>query len=110
MTTQASSVRTSRDAETKRPIVPIPVANAVAYASLACSLSVWVAAPFAFLPFVSRMTGFQFFKIIAAGVVLAFVSLVLRSKIWRIALPVSLVIFFHHVCDGLLTVNFSDRE
>jgi len=41
-----------------------------------------------------KLTGFQWFKIMSFAVALATIATVLRSKLWRFALPVSLIMFF----------------
>jgi hypothetical protein len=40
------------------------------------------------------LTGFQWFKFMGVALALAIVGAVLRSKHWKIALPVSAVMFF----------------
>jgi hypothetical protein len=40
------------------------------------------------------VTGLQWLKIMGIGMLLAGIAAVLHSKLWRIALPVSLVMFF----------------
>ena len=41
-----------------------------------------------------RFNGFQWFKFMGVAVLLAIVSGLFRSKLWRLALPVSLLMFF----------------
>jgi len=41
-----------------------------------------------------KLTRFQWFKIMSIAVALATIATVLRSKLWRFALPVSLIMFF----------------
>ena len=41
-----------------------------------------------------HLNGFQRFKVMGTAAILAAISAVLRSKLWRVALPVSLVTFF----------------
>ena len=41
-----------------------------------------------------NLTGFQWLKIMAVAVIFAGIPTALRSKLWRLALPVALVMFF----------------
>jgi hypothetical protein len=60
------------------------------------SASFWLALAFSFVPGVPRtnLTGFQWLKIVAVAVLLAGVGAALRSRLWRIAVPLALVTFF----------------
>ena len=70
----------------------------LAYASLACSASMWLSWPvhelFPSISAVNRLTEFFFFKVNAVGVVLVLASIACRCRLWKIALPVAVVMFF----------------
>ena len=71
--------------------------NAAAWASLLCSASLWIAFPIGYIPVFAGLqhaTAFDFFRIMAAGVVLAGIAAVCRVKLWRVAVPVAIVMFF----------------
>jgi len=46
------------------------------------------------IPIAANLTGFQWFKIMGVSLAMAIVAAVLRSKLWKLALPVSVVMFF----------------
>lgn len=72
------------------------IGHVAAALSLLCCLSFWIllALPFTWHTFLGSLTGFQWLKIMGASVVLGVIATLLRSKLWRVALPVSLVMFF----------------
>ena len=72
------------------------IGNVCAALSLLCCLSFLTLIAVCFITRVDpvKLTGFQWLKIMGLAVVLALVSAVLQSKLWRIAVPVSLAIFF----------------
>jgi len=41
-----------------------------------------------------NLTGFDWFKIMAAAVILSVAAAACRAKLWKVALPVALVMFF----------------
>ncbi|HEY2545948.1 MAG TPA: hypothetical protein VGI46_07780 [Candidatus Acidoferrum sp.] len=64
--------------------------------SLLCCLSFWLQMTLYFTTKVILIdfNGFQWFKFMGVAVVLAIVAVALGSKLWRVALPVSLLMFF----------------
>lgn len=66
-----------------------------AYASLGCTLLFWVEFALSRVPGVpgQNLTGFQWFKIMAVAVVLAVAAIPLRSKLWKLSLPVAIAMF-----------------
>ena len=85
------------------------LSNIFAYASLASALSFWVAGALSFLQlglhrrvpgltWVFRLPGWKWELVEAFALLLAIAATVLRSKLWRIALPVALVM--------LLLINY----
>jgi hypothetical protein len=72
------------------------LADGSAYLSLACCVSFWILAAQYFIWGFSLggLTGFQMFKTMGVAVLLATVALVLRSKLWKFALPFALLMFF----------------
>ena len=70
--------------------------NVAAWTSLLCSASLWIVFPLSYIPALSRLqhpTVFDFFRIMAVGVVLAGIAAVCRVKLWRVAVPVAIVMF-----------------
>jgi hypothetical protein len=79
-------------------------ANCFAYASLACSRSFWLAAGLDYLQtgprlrlpgltWVVTLPGWKWALFEALALLLAIIATALRSKLWRIALPVALLMF-----------------
>ena len=66
------------------------VGDGAAYVSLACCAFPWFAAGLNLLP---KLTGFHFFKIMGIAVLLAIVSAFLQSRLWKFALPVTVLMF-----------------
>src|SRR6266403_62643 len=89
--------------------MPLPmtrehVPNMLAYASLVCSLSFWLAFGLSYLQtashlrllglaWVVRLPGWRWALFEAFALLLAIVATALRSKLWVIALPVALLMF-----------------
>jgi len=67
-----------------------------AYSSLTGSVSFWILLALSFVPRfpLSQAMGFRVLKIMGVSLVLAILSLRLRSKLWLVALPVALAMFF----------------
>jgi len=67
------------------------VANVFALESLLCCATFWIlfAAHLG-----SNMTGFHWLMIMGTAVACAIVATVMRSRLWRVALPTSVVMFF----------------
>ena len=67
-----------------------------AYISVSCSVSFWILIALSFVPRLPLplLTAFQVFKIMGVSLVLANVALLLRSKLWRVALPGALLMLF----------------
>ena|SRR5215813_3374029 len=71
--------------------------TAAAFASLICSASLWIVGALWYLFHISwtnRLTGFDFFKIIAVGAVLSVISAVCRVKLAVVAVPAAVAMFF----------------
>lgn len=72
------------------------VGNVFAYVSFFCSVSWFAISLIGMIPAFSRlhkMGVFEFFKIAGVGVVFAGISAICRARLWKVALPVSLVMF-----------------
>jgi hypothetical protein len=80
------------------------VSNGIAYASLACSLSFWPMLALFYLQtslhftlpgwhWLDGLTTWTWFLFEAFALLLAIVSTILRSRLWRIALPVTFLMF-----------------
>lgn len=80
------------------------LSSSFAYASLACSLSFWLAGALSYLQtgthlrlpelrWVVTLPGWKWALFEAFALLLAIVATALRSKLWRIALPVALLMF-----------------
>jgi hypothetical protein len=80
------------------------LSGSFAYASLACSLSFWLAGALSYLQtglhlrlpglgWVGNLLGWQWALFEAFALLLAIVATTLRAKLWRIALPVALLMF-----------------
>ncbi len=71
--------------------------HAFAAASLLCCLTFWIGVILILLfpkvVLLPNVTGFQAFKIMAVVLVFAVVATILRSKLWRFALPISAATF-----------------
>lgn len=80
------------------------LSSSFAYASLACSLSFWLAGALSYLQtglhltlpglgWVVTLPGWKWALFEAFALLLAIVATALRSKLWPIALPVALLMF-----------------
>jgi hypothetical protein len=80
------------------------LSSSFAYASLACSLSFWLAGALSYLQtgphlrlpglrWVVTLPGWMWALFEAFALLLAIVATALRSKLWTIALPVALLMF-----------------
>jgi len=80
------------------------LSSSFAYASLACALSFWLAGALSYLQtgldirlsglgWVVTLPGWKWALFEAFALLLAIVATVLRSKLWRIALPVAFLMF-----------------
>jgi len=80
------------------------LSNGIAYLSLACSLSLWPLLGLFYLQaslhfklpgwdLLAGLTGWQWFIFETFALVLAIVATVLRSRLWRVALPVTFLMF-----------------
>ena len=71
------------------------VGNLLACASLLCCLAYWVSFALYYVMGTNKLdlTGFQWFKVMGIAVILAGIATALRSRLWRVALPVALVMF-----------------
>jgi hypothetical protein len=70
--------------------------NAFAYGSLLCSAFFWIDLAFYYIPHAPKLNlaGFDWFRIMAVGVILSGAAVACRAKLWKIALPVALAMFF----------------
>ncbi len=70
--------------------------NAFAYASLFCSAFFWINFASYYVPHAPKLnlTGFDWFRIMAVAVILSGASVACRAKLWKLALPVALLMFF----------------
>jgi len=71
--------------------------TAAAFASLICSASLWIVGALWYLfhfSWANRVTGFDFLKITAVGVVLSVISAVSRVKLAIVAVPLAGAMFF----------------
>jgi hypothetical protein len=70
--------------------------NTFAYSSLLCSAFFWFDLVFYCLPGApeSKATGFDWFRIMGAAVILSGAAAACRVKLWKLALPVALAMFF----------------
>jgi hypothetical protein len=70
--------------------------NTFAYGSLLCSAFFWFDLVFYYIPGApkSNATGSDWFRIMAAAVVLSGAAAARRVKLWKLALPVALAMFF----------------
>jgi len=70
--------------------------NVFAYSSLLCSVFFWIDWAFYYIPGAPKMntTGFDWFRIMAVAVILSGAAAACRVKLWKLALPVALVMFF----------------
>jgi hypothetical protein len=77
--------------------VPTIAGHVFAVVSLLCCLAFWMGLILFFLfpkvVLLPNPTGFQAFKIMAVVLVFAVVATILRSKLWRFALPISAATF-----------------
>ena len=68
-----------------------------AYLSFFCSGSIWVGMALWYLfhfSWINRLTGFDFLKVMAVGVVLSGISAVCRVRLAMFAVPVAVLMFF----------------
>ena len=72
------------------------VGHVFAYGSLLCSAFFWMAFAFHYIPRVPQvnLTGFDWFRIMAVAVILSGAAVACRAKLWKLALPVALAMFF----------------
>jgi hypothetical protein len=72
------------------------IGDIFAFMSLLCCISLPLAGALYFfgVHVLAGLTGFQWFKFMGVALAMAIVGTILRSKLWKIALPVSAVIFF----------------
>jgi hypothetical protein len=65
------------------------------YASLACCLSFWLLLVLHLVGLdpLPGLTGFQLFKTMGVAVLLALIALLFRSKLWKLSLPFSVLMF-----------------
>jgi len=70
--------------------------NALAYGSLLCSAFFWIDFAFHYVPRAPKLnlTGFDWFRVMAVAMILSVASVACRAKLWKLALPVALVMFF----------------
>ena len=72
------------------------VANISAYASLICVFLFWLGFGLGYMPSLPQLnlSPLHWLEVEGLGVVLAIVAALLRSRIWRVSLIVSLIMFF----------------
>jgi hypothetical protein len=72
------------------------VVHALGCSSLLCALAFWIAMVLHYTPGAPKLdlTALQFLSIAGVGIILAVATAALHSKLWRIALPFNLVMFF----------------
>ena len=72
------------------------LSNGIAYLSLACSLSLFylqTSLHFKLSGLLTGLTGWRWFLFETFALLLAIVATILRSKLWRVALPVTFLMF-----------------
>ena len=75
--------------------VPLLCANVFAYASFIYIAAFWLAMPLSLVvPRIAMISGPQALQAMVVPVVLAGVSALLGSRLWKIALPLALLMFF----------------
>ena len=82
------------------PTLPKKVGTVAAYASLLCCAFPWIAWASWYLfhfPWLNRLTGFDFFKLMGVAVILWGISAACRVRIALVAVPVAVVMFFLNV-------------
>jgi hypothetical protein len=72
------------------------VGHVFAYGSLLCSAFFWIDFAFYYIPRAPQLnlTGFDWLRIMAVAVILSGAAAACRAKLWKLALPVALAMFF----------------